>query len=36
LGDIKLGDIGEIGQSQCHNACEMSPNSTSHKCYPYI
>jgi len=22
LGDIKLGDIGDIGQSQCHNPYE--------------
>jgi len=23
LSDIELGDIGDIGQSQCHNVCEI-------------
>jgi len=22
LGDIELGDIDDINQSQCHNSCE--------------
>jgi len=28
LGDIELGGIGDIDQSQCHNACERERNTS--------
>jgi len=28
LCDIELGDIGDIGQSQCHNPCEREKKAT--------